>query len=48
MLVRVCRLRHDSVKEIGSHFQMEKYSFVSSIIERMEKQLLEDRNLKNV
>ncbi len=42
------RLRHDSLKEIGSHFQMGKYSSISSIIERMEKQLFEDRNLKNV
>jgi len=40
------RLRHDSLKEIGSHFHMVKYSSVSSIIERMEKQLSEDRNLK--
>ncbi len=40
------RLRHDSLKEIGSHFQMGKYSSISSIIERMEKQLFEDRNLK--
>jgi len=34
------------MKEIGSHFKMEKHSSVSSSIERMEKQLLEDRNLK--
>jgi hypothetical protein len=42
------RLRHDSVKEIDSHFQMEKHRSVNSIIARMEKQLSEDRNLKNV
>jgi len=40
------RLRHDSLKEIGSHFHRVTYSSVSSIIERMEKQLSEDRNLK--
>ena len=40
------RLRHDSLKVIGSHFHIIKYSSVSSIIERMEKQLSEDRNLK--
>jgi len=40
------RVRHDNVKEIGSHFKMEKHSSASSIIERLEKQLSEDRNLK--
>jgi len=40
------RLRYDSLKEIGSYFQMLKYSSVSSSIERMKKQLSEDRNLK--
>ena len=40
------KLRHDSLKEIGSWFQMEKYSSVSSIIERMKKQILTDKNLK--
>jgi hypothetical protein len=40
------KLRHDSLKEIGSHFHIVKYSSVSSIIERMEKQLSVDSNLK--
>lgn len=40
------RLWHDSLKEIGSNFQMVKYSSVSSIIERMKKKLSKDRNLK--
>jgi hypothetical protein len=35
------------VKEIGSHFKMGKHRSVSSSIERMEKQLSEDRNPKN-
>ena len=33
-------------KEIGRQFHMEKHSSISSIIERMKKQMLEDRNLK--
>ena len=40
------KLRRDSLKEIGRQFQMEKYSSISSIIERMKKQMLADRNLK--
>ncbi len=40
------KLRPDSLKEIGRQFHMEKYSSISSIIERMKKQMLEDRNLK--
>ena len=36
----------DSLKEIGRRFQMEKYSYTSSIIERMKKQMLIDSALK--
>ena len=38
--------RRDSLKEIGHQFHMEKYSSISSIIERMKKQMVADRNLK--
>ena len=40
------KLRRDSLKEIGRRFQMEKYSSISSIIERMKKQMLTDSTLK--
>ena len=40
------KLRRDRLSEIGRQFQMEKYSSISSIIERMKKQMLADRNLK--
>jgi len=40
------KLRRDSLKEIGCRFQMEKYSSVSSIIERTKKQILADENFK--
>ena len=40
------KLRRDSLKEIGREFQMEKYSSISSIIERMKKQMLADSTLK--
>ncbi len=39
------KLRSDSLKEIGCRFQMERYSSISSIIERMKKQMHADRNL---
>ena len=39
-------LRRDSLNEIGSQFQMKRYSSISSVIERMKKQMLTDRNLK--
>ena len=39
------KLRHDSQNKIGSRFQMKKYSSVSSVIERMKKQMLTDQNL---
>ncbi|MBW2544564.1 MAG: transposase [Deltaproteobacteria bacterium] len=40
------KLRHDSLKEIALQFHMEKYSSISSIIERMKKQMLTDSTLK--
>jgi chromosomal replication initiation ATPase DnaA len=39
------RCRRESLKEIGNLFKMEKYSSVSSIIERFKKQLRVDRSL---
>jgi len=39
-------LRHDTLNQIGEYFQMDKYSSVSSIIERMRKQMQIDRKLK--
>jgi len=40
------KLRRDNLKEIGHQFHMENYSSISSIIERMKKQMLVDRNLQ--
>lgn len=40
------KLRRDSLKEIGRRFQMEKYSSISSIIERIKKQMQTDSTLK--
>ena len=40
------KLRRDSLKDIGRQFHMEKYSSVSSIIERMKRQMQVDGNLK--
>jgi REP element-mobilizing transposase RayT len=40
------KLRRDSLKEIGRQFHVEKYSSISSIIERMKRQMLTDRDLK--
>lgn len=39
------RLRRDTLKEIGEQFQIDRYSTVSSTIERMKKRMLEDRAL---
>ena len=39
-------LRHDTLEHIGVYFQMDKYSSVSSIIERMKKRMQTDRKLK--
>ena len=38
--------RRAGLAGIDHQFQMEKYSAISSIIERMKKQMLADRNLK--
>ena len=40
------KLRRDRLKEIGRVFMLEKYSSVSSIIERMKFRMKNDRNLK--
>lgn len=40
------RLRGDSLKEIGVHFQLKKYSSVSSIIERTNEAIVKDQKLK--
>ncbi|MFH2219223.1 MAG: transposase [Pseudomonadota bacterium] len=39
-------LRHDTLEQIGTHFRMNKYSSVSSIIERMKKRIQRDRKLR--
>ena len=41
------RLRGDSLKEIGEQFQMDKYSSVSSAIERMKALIANDRRLRS-
>jgi REP element-mobilizing transposase RayT len=41
------RLRRDRLKQICAAFQMNKYSSVSSIIERMKKEMKKDRKLNN-
>ena len=41
------RLRGDSLKEIGEQFQMDKYSSVSSAIERMKALIAKDRRLRS-
>jgi len=40
------KVRHDKLKEIGDLFNLEKYSSVSSIIERMKFKMRHDRKLK--
>jgi len=40
------RLRHDSLQEIGTQFQIKKYSSVSSIVERMKDRIGTDRKVK--
>ena len=40
------KLRHDRLKEIGKVFEMEKYSSVSSIIERLKTRMQNDLKLK--
>ncbi|UCE34591.1 MAG: hypothetical protein JSV40_01325 [Deltaproteobacteria bacterium] len=41
------RLRGDSLKEIGDQFQMNKYSSVSSVIERVKALISEDSRPKD-
>ncbi len=40
------RLRHDSLQEIGTQFQIKKYSSVSSIVERMKDRIGTDKKVK--
>jgi REP element-mobilizing transposase RayT len=40
------RLRGDSLKRIGDHYRINKYSSVSSVIERMRAQINQDRGLR--
>jgi putative transposase len=40
------KLRKETLKNIGVRFGMEKYSSVSSVIERLKKQLQKDKKLK--
>lgn len=40
------QLRHDTLKKIGRQFRMEKYSSISSVIERTKRQMLKDRKFK--
>jgi len=40
------RLRRDSLKAIGAQFNMEKYSSVSSVIERLKIKMLKERKLR--
>ena len=39
-------LRCDSLKKIGKSFEIEKYSTVSSVIERVKKEIQKDKNVK--
>lgn len=39
-------LRFDTLNEIGTHFNMKKYSTVSSVIEQMKKLVKTDRKLR--
>jgi REP-associated tyrosine transposase len=41
------RLRHDKLKDIGNIFNLDKYSSVSSILERMKSRMKHDRKLRN-
>jgi len=40
------KLRHDGLQEIGTQFQVKKYSSVSSIVERMKDRIDTDRKTK--
>ncbi len=41
------KLRRDSLREIAAPFHMEKYSSVSSIIQRLKQKMQKDRELKS-
>jgi len=41
------KLRHDTLVDIGKHFNLDKYSSVSSIIERTKYRMKQDRKLNN-
>ena len=41
------RLRGDTLKQIGVYYQLNKYSSVSSIIERMNEAIAKDKKLRN-
>jgi REP-associated tyrosine transposase len=40
------KLRRDTLKEIGSHYQITNDSTVSSVIDRMKRKLAKDRKLR--
>jgi hypothetical protein len=40
------KLRRETLKDIGGRFRMEKYSSVSSVIERLKKQIQKDKKLE--
>jgi chromosomal replication initiation ATPase DnaA len=40
------RLRRETLKDIGARFGIEKYSSVSSVIERLKKQMRNDTKLR--
>ncbi len=39
-------LRNDSLKQVGKQFGIEKYSTVSSIVERVKREMKADKVLK--
>lgn len=43
----VRRFRHDTLKEIGQHFRISKYSSVSSVLERMNRLIGSDVKIKD-
>ena len=41
------RLRGETLKDVGREFGIEKYSTVSSIVEKVKGEIRDNRNLKN-
>ncbi len=41
------RLRNDTLKQVGDQFGIQKYSTVSSIVERVKQEIKVDNGLKN-